>query len=80
MPGNAQHRLGGVGEQIVEVGGRLFEHTTPPRTVGAEFIGGPVDRSVHDAGRTVVERMDTVDLGLQPGEAFGRQVEIGHDR
>ena len=49
-------------------------------TVGAECIGGPVDRSVHDAGRTVVERMDTVDLGLQPGEAFGRQVEIGHDR
>ena len=70
MSRNAQDRLGGVGEQVVEVrrrSARTHDATAGPSA--PRVVGGPVDRSVQHAGRTVVERMGAVDLGLQPGEA-----------
>ena len=69
MARHPQDRLGGVGEQVVEVRRHRLEHPRRHRwTVAPETNGGPVDRSMQDAGGTVVQRMGAVHLRLQPRE------------
>ena len=48
--------------------------------IAAEPRRPSVERSVQHAGRSVVERVGAVDLGLQPREARPRQVEPGEKR
>ena len=61
--------------------GHRLEHPTPPLAVAPERLGGPIDRSVQHAGRTVVERMGTVDrrvaASVSPPDG---QVQPGEER
>ena len=55
--------------------------STPSLTVAPQAVGGPIDRSIQHAGRSVVERMGTVDRRLQPGEAArDGEVQPGQER
>ncbi len=77
MSRHAQDRLGGVGEQVVEPRDHRREDPTPSLTVPPHPVGGPLDRSVQHTGRSVVERMGTVDRRLQPGQAVRGEVQPG---
>ena len=66
MSRDAQHRLRSVGEQVVEPRDHRREQPTPAPAVASEAVRGAVDRSVQNAGRSVVQRMGTVDRRLQP--------------
>ena len=66
-------------DKRIETGRRLAEQPAPPGTVGAQPVGGGLDRAVQHARAAAVERVDAVDFREPPGQAVTIEAEPGQE-
>jgi len=66
VPGDAQNRLGDIGEYVIETIRQRTEQLPPALAVDAETFSGAIDRFIQERGGAIVERMRAVDLAAQP--------------
>ena len=80
MSGYPKNRLGDVGEQVAEPRGHRSEHATPSLTVAPQPTRRQIDRSTQHPGRSVVQRVGTINRWVAPGEAGGGEVQTVQER